>query len=122
MSPAKPPPADPLPLATAPLLGPEVIEKAQLELKQELEELRHSVCASDPKQRRKSRRLVQRGEAMVPPPLPSPRARSRRSRRWRKDAMVDSQLSDSQVMTVVYDDPEGRKAKEKLFEAIERCV
>ena len=80
------------------------------------------MCASDPKQRRKSRRLVQRGEAMVPPPLPSARARSRRSRRWRKDAMVDSQLSDSQVMTVVYDDPEGRKAKEKLFEAIERCV
>ena len=82
------------------------------------------MCGGDPKQRRKSRRLVQqRGVPIVPPPLPSPGARSRRSRRWRgKEVMVDSQLSDSQVMTVVYDDPAGRKAKEKLLEAIERCV
>ena len=94
----------------------------QRELKRELEELRHSVCGSDPKQRRKSRRLVQQGEGVGPPPLPSPGGRGRRTRRWRRDAMVDSQLSDSQVMTVVYDDPEGRKAKEKLLKAIERCV
>ena len=33
---------------------------------------------------------------------------------------MDSQVSDSQVMQVTYDDPEGRRAKAKLLEKIQR--
>ena len=33
---------------------------------------------------------------------------------------MDSQVTDSQLLQVTYDDPEGRKEKEKLLARVER--
>lgn len=36
--------------------------------------------------------------------------------------LLDSQVSDSQLLQVTYDDPDGRREKEKLLNRIKRCV
>ena len=40
--------------------------------------------------------------------------------RRKEEHLMDSQVSDSQLLQVTYDDPEGRKEKEKLLARVER--
>ena len=41
--------------------------------------------------------------------------------RRKEEHLMDSQVTDSQLLQVTYDDPEGRKEKEKLLARVERC-
>ena len=98
------------------------------QLKQHLDELRE---APQEKQRRRSRRLEKK-ESEEPPSLPRPAvslqprhsARKRHSRQSRHDreqrGQPDSQVTDSQVLQVTYDDPESRRQRAKLLARIER--
>ena len=40
--------------------------------------------------------------------------------RRKEEHLMDSQVTDSQLLQVTYDDPEGRKEKEKLLARVER--
>ena len=102
------------------------------QLQQHLEELRDA--PKEQQRRRRSRRLMRRGseDSGVPPPPPlappshgSPgKGRHRRGRRTRRkeEHLMDSQVTDSQLLQVTYDDPEGRREKEKLLARVERFV
>ena len=91
-------------------------------IQQQLEEMRD---APREQKKRRSKRLMRQEEV---PPVPPPHRRSpaagrpRRSRRTRKkeEPLMDSQVSDSQLLQVTYDDPEGRREKAKLMAQIER--
>ena len=100
--------------------------EAVRQLQQHLVELRE---APQEKQRRRSRRLQKKEtEEAPPPPLPvevprhSPRKRSGRHARHSQErpGPQDSAVSDSQVMQVTYDDPDGRRERAKLMAIIER--
>ena len=43
-------------------------------------------------------------------------------RRRKEEHLTDSQVTDSQLLQVTYDDPEGRREKEKLLARVERFV
>ena len=96
------------------------------QLQQHLEELREA--PKEQQRRRRSRRLAKKGSedavGQLPPPShASPgKGRGRRGRRVRRkeEHLMDSQVSDSQLLQVTYDDPEGRKEKEKLLARVER--
>ena len=101
------------------------------QLQQHLEELREA--PREQQRRRRSRRLAKKGSEdavgqLPPPPLPPPsrgspgKGRGRRGRRVRhkEEHLMDSQVTDSQLLQVTYDDPEGRKEKEKLLARVER--
>ena len=101
------------------------------QLQQHLEELREA--PREQQRRRRSRRLAKKGSentvGQLPPPLLPPpshaspgKGRGRRGRRVRhkEEHLMDSQVSDSQLLQVTYDDPEGRKEKEKLLARVER--
>lgn len=99
------------------------------QLQQHLEELRDA--PKEQQKRRRSRRLMRKGSEdaahppppLLPPPHGSPgKGRSRRGRRARRkeEHLMDSQVTDSQLLQVTYDDPEGRREKEKLLARIER--
>lgn len=102
------------------------------QLQQQLEELRDA--PREQQRRRRSRRLMRKGseDAGQPPPPPlappaqgSPgKGRTRRGRRTRRkeEHLMDSQITDSQLLQVTYDDPEGRREKQKLLARIERFV
>ena len=91
-------------------------------MQQQLEEMRE---APREQRKRRSKRLMRLEEAPPPPPShhrsPAP-GRPKRSRRNRKkeEPLMDSQVSDSQLLQVTYDDPEGRREKAKLMAQIER--
>lgn len=91
-------------------------------MQQQLEEMRE---APREQRKRRSKRLMRLEEAPPPPPShhrsPAP-GKPRRSRRNRKkeEPLMDSQVSDSQLLQVTYDDPEGRREKAKLMAQIER--
>ena len=93
-------------------------------LQQQLEEMKGD------NQRRKRRTKRDGPAADLPPPPPpvsqrSPvaKARPRRGRKMkrREEPLTDSQVSDSQLLQVTYDDPEGRRAKAELLARIQRC-
>ena len=101
------------------------------QLQQHLDELREA--PREQQRRRRSRRLAKKGSEdavgqLPPPPLPPPshrspgKGRGRRGRRVRRkeEHLMDSQVTDSQLLQVTYDDPEGRKEKEKLLARVER--
>ena len=105
------------------------------QLQQHLDELREA--PREQQRRRRSRRLAKNGSEdavgqLPPPPLPPPsshgspgKGRSRRGRRVRRrkeEHLTDSQVTDSQLLQVTYDDPEGRREKEKLLARVERFV
>ena len=101
------------------------------QLQQHLDELRDA--PREQQRRRRSRRLMKKGKEDGGPPPPPPLAppthsspskgHSRRGRRARrKEELMDSQVSDSQLLQVTYDDPEGRREKEKLLARVERWV
>lgn len=86
----------------------------------------------DQVRRRRSRRLLKKGDKSThtPQPLqpshqpksPHKKGRSRRDRRGRrnKDQLLESQVTDSQLLQVTYDDPKGRKEREQLLATVER--
>ena len=99
------------------------------QLQQQLDELRDA--PREQQRRRRSRRLMKKGKDdgshPPPPPLAPPshgspsKGHSRRGRRARrKEELMDSQVTDSQLLQVTYDDPEGRREKEKLLARVER--
>ena len=102
------------------------------QLQQQLEELRDA--PREQQRRRRSRRLMRKGSEdagqLPPPPLAPPaqgspgKGRTRRGRRTRRkeEHLMDSQITDSQLLQVTYDDPEGRREKQKLLARIERFV
>ncbi len=103
---------------------------AMKQLHQQLDELKD---APKEKERRRSRRLQQK-ESEVPPPSssvaatshavsqqPTPRKKPvRQSRRGQVKKELSSETGSSQMAQVIYDDPEGRREKAKLFARIER--
>lgn len=105
--------------------------EAMKQLHQHLEELREA--PQDQQKRRRSRRLQKKEcsddpPTVVPPVSPSTpgKRRPHQSRRGRgrakEEQLLDSQISDSQLLQVIYDDPDGRREKEKLLARIRRWV
>ena len=99
--------------------------EAVRQLKQHLEELQEA--PREHQKRRRSRRLQKALEdrPIVQPSTPRKGGRVRRTRlhsQHKKDQLVESQISDSQLLQVTYDDPEGRREKAKLLARIERSV
>ena len=100
--------------------------EAMRDLHQQLEELREA--PQEQLKRRQSRRLRRnedKGRGTAPPISPHMpgKRRTHRSRRVRgkEEPLMDSQVSDSQLLQVTYDDPEGRRERAKLLARIERC-
>lgn len=101
--------------------------EAVRQLQQHLEELRGA--QQEQSKRRRSRRLHNKDTKDPPilPPTHSPRKgrghhHHRRRGRLREEQLTESQVSDSQLLQVTYDDPEGRREKAKLLARIQRCV
>ena len=100
------------------------------QLQQHLGEIKEA--PKEQQKRRRSKRLMRtESDDSVQPPPPSHRSpaasgkgRSQRLRRQRhkEEQLLDSQVSDSQLLQVTYDDPEGRREKAKLLARIERSV
>ena len=100
--------------------------KAVRQLQQHLDELREA--PREQQKKRRSRRLQEKdlkGDPVIPPtsPVAHMKGRGRRNRRGRmkeEEQLTDSQISDSQLLQVTYDDPESRREKAKLLAQIER--
>ena len=108
----------------APLSDP---SEAMKQLHQHLEELREA--PQEPTKRRRSRRLAKMEvtdppAARIPPASPSTPGKGRVHHRGRRERervqLLDSQVSDSQLLQVTYDDPDGRREKAKLLDRIKR--
>jgi len=96
--------------------------EAMKQLQQQLDELRE---APGEKQRRRSRRLQKKEVEALPlegHQEPSPRKRHGRHDRRGQDRRGEGhgEVSNSQGAQVIYDDPEGRREKAKLFARIEQ--
>jgi hypothetical protein len=100
--------------------------EAMRDLHQQLEGLKEA--PQEQPKRRRSRRLqtieVDPVAAVPPtsPRTPSKRKGHRRRGRKKEEPLMDSQVSDSQLVQVTYDDPEGRREKAKLMARIQRLV
>ena len=104
--------------------------EAAKRLQEHLEQIKEA--PNEQQKRRRSRRLINKEDKPSNPPptshsshphrSPDKKGRSRRDRRgrWKDEQILDSQVSDSQLLQVTYDDPKGRKEKEKLLARIER--
>lgn len=98
--------------------------EAMRDLHQQLEDLKEA--PQEQPKRRRSRRLQKRDDepvTSIPPTSPhTPSKGKGRRRRGRKkeEPLMDSQVSDSQLLQVTYDDPEGRREKAKLLAQIQR--
>ena len=96
--------------------------EAVRQLQQHLDELREA--PQEQQLRRQSRRLREKDSDHHPHPPIRIKGRGRRARQRegvREKHLLDSQVSDSQLMQVTYDDPEGRREKERVLARIKRC-
>lgn len=101
--------------------------EAAKRLQEHLEQIKEA--PTDQQKRRRSRRLLSKEDATTDPTLSShpqkslyKKGRSRRDRRGRRteDQLLESQVTDSQLLQVTYDNPKDRKEKEKLLARIDR--
>lgn len=104
--------------------------EAAKRLQEHLEQI--TVAPIEQQRRRRSRRLLNKEDAAnVPPPAshhlhsrksPHKKGRGRRDRRRRRkeEQVLESQVTDSQLHQVTYDNPKDRKEKEKLLARISR--
>ncbi len=104
--------------------------EAAKRLQEHLEQIKEAPM--DQHKKRRSRRLLRKEDKTsdAPPPShqshhrksPHKKGRSRRNRRGKRkeEQLLESQVTDSQLLQVTYDDPNGRKEREKLLARIDR--
>ncbi|XP_064393637.1 DNA topoisomerase 2-binding protein 1-A-like isoform X3 [Halichondria panicea] len=104
--------------------------EAAKRLQEHLEQIKEAPM--DQHKKRRSRRLLGKEDKTneAPPPSHQPhhrksphkKGRSRRDRRGKRkeEQLLESQVTDSQLLQVTYDDPNGRKEREKLLAKIDR--
>jgi len=94
--------------------------EAAKQLEEHLEQIQ--AAPSEQIKRRRSRRLLSKEETLEETnhrKSPSRKGRMRRGRR-KEEQSIDSQVTDSQLLQVTYDDPTGRKERERLLAKVQR--